>query len=385
MESYDVLVLGGGISGVAAALAATAAGARTALVRRGPGATALAAGGWQGTPPAALRAALAAAGLELVSCAQPLPHPDGALRRCDCAPPAHARAAIGAAAERTIVCGIAGLPGFHATALAALWADAAGLPPHEFEGVEIVLPDTPPAGWAPLAVAALIERSPRSLARPLADRARERGAARVILPAVIGVLDHDRTREAVQSETGLIVAEALAAAPSLPGWRLDHALMRALHAAGVAVVAGSVHERAGHGRSLQRVVVAGEHGALPLAARAFVLATGKFIGGGIAGEHSFEEVALDCDVALERFGRTFDDPGAALVLTDAVRTETQPVLALGVVIDEHARPLRPDGTVCYDNVVAAGGVLAGAGTDSGLGTAAASGWNAGEFAAGLAR
>jgi glycerol-3-phosphate dehydrogenase subunit B len=40
----DVLVVGGGLAGALAALSARAAGARVALVRRGPGATALSSG-----------------------------------------------------------------------------------------------------------------------------------------------------------------------------------------------------------------------------------------------------------------------------------------------------------------------------------------------------
>ena len=83
-------------------------------------------------------------------------------------------------------------------------------------------------------------------------------------------------------------------------------------------------------------------------------------------------------------GRTFDDPGAALVLTDPVRTEPQPVLTLGVVADDDRRPLRASGDVCFHNVFAAGAVCAGNTTASlGLGTAAADGWRAGERAAKL--
>jgi anaerobic glycerol-3-phosphate dehydrogenase len=122
-----------------------------------------------------------------------------------------------------------------------------------------------------------------------------------------------------------------------------------------------------------------------IAARAFVLATGKFIGGGITAEQRFEEGALGCDVALERFGRTFDDPGAALVLTDPVRTEPQPVLTLGIVNDDDGRPLRPAGDVCYTNVFAAGAVRAGVATATlGLGAAATDGWRTGERAAKVA-
>ncbi len=63
--SFDVAVLGGGITGVSAALAAQLRGARTCLIRGAPGATALASGAWSGPLRPELRDAFAVAGLEL--------------------------------------------------------------------------------------------------------------------------------------------------------------------------------------------------------------------------------------------------------------------------------------------------------------------------------
>ncbi|HEX2165774.1 MAG TPA: FAD-binding protein, partial [Longimicrobiales bacterium] len=124
---FDVVVIGGGAAGAAAALSAAGAGARVALVRRGPGAAALGSGAWHDAPPLELRDALRAAGHELVDCDGPLPHPDGVLVHCAAAGASHANAALRAGASRVVVCGIAGLPAFRATSLAALWSDEAGL------------------------------------------------------------------------------------------------------------------------------------------------------------------------------------------------------------------------------------------------------------------
>ncbi|HSJ31534.1 MAG TPA: FAD-binding protein [Longimicrobiales bacterium] len=385
MDSYDVLVIGGGATGTAAALSAARAGARVALVRRGPGAAALAAGGWRDAPPAPVREALASAGLELAACDGPLPHPDGTAAVCELAGLSHAAATLSPAGPATIVCGIAGLPGFHAPALARLWSDAAALPDGALHPATVTLDDTPPAGWSPASLAALLDRQPERLAIALAKIVRESGAERVILPAVLGLACDTRVRDAIADAAGAAAGEALGTAPSVPGWRLDRALQQMVVDAGVHVISGRViglETRAGAVRSIR---IEGRSAPMGVAAAWHVLATGKYLAGGITAEAEFEEPALGCDVALERFARTIDDPGAALVLTDPVRTEPQPVLAAGVRTDTEGRPLTPAGEVYLANVFVAGSVRAGTEAAAlGLGAAMHDGWAAGERAAALA-
>jgi anaerobic glycerol-3-phosphate dehydrogenase len=384
MQRVDVLVIGGGAAGVGAALAAVAAGARTLLVRAGPGASALCAGGWTSAPPAPVAAALAAAGLPLVECGTVLPHPDGRLLECAFAPAAHAPAALPPARPPVLVCGVAGLPGFHAPALAALWGAAAGLPQDACVAVTLRLPDTPPAGWSPVSLAAVLEREPELLAGPLAAAVRDHGATQVIVPAVLGIDGHEATYGAVRAAAGVALGEALAAAPSVPGWRLDRALLRALESAGVPVLAGRVsgHEAAG---GLLREVAIMAQARTVVQPAAVVLATGKFAGGGIAAARRFAESALDLPVAVERLGRTFTDPSESLALTDPVRTEPQPVLAAGLLTDGDGHPVTLSGDVVFRNVFVAGSLRAGVETAAlGLGAAAADGWQAGTRAAAAA-
>jgi glycerol-3-phosphate dehydrogenase subunit B len=384
MLSTDVLILGGGVAGVAAALAARSRGARVHLVRHGPGATALASGGWTGSPPAPFLDALAAAGLPLEPCTARLPHPEGRLLHADLAPDSHARAAIEGGAELAIVCGIAGLPSFRPTALARLWSHAAGLPRHALEPVTLVLPATPPAGWSPVSLAAAVERDPQLLAGPLARAVREHGAARAFLPAVVGLGDHARVLAEVRRTAGVALGEALGVAPSVPGWRLEQALVRALSLADVNVITGRAKQPTS-ARPATGVIATTVQGDVAIRPGALVLATGKFIGGGITASTAFVEAAMGSDVVADRFGRQFRDATESLALTNAARRQPQPLLGLGVWSNENGQPLTEQGDVGATNVFLAGSIRAGTETALlGLGHAAADGWAAGLRAADFA-
>ena len=383
-HDYDVLVLGGGIAGAAAALAAAQQDARVCLVRAGPAVTALSIGAWRGPTPAGLRDALARAGLPLERCAPALPRPDGTLLQADEAPHTHARAALSGA--RTLVCGFAGLSDFHAVALAALWRDAARDSATDLLPVTLTLAGTPAAGWSPTSLAALLEHEPTLLGEPLARVVREHAAARVIVPAVLGVEFHANVHARIEAHARVPVGEALGGTPSLPGWRLDVALRAALRDANIDVVIGRVMARQATAQQLDSVTVTSDAGERTLRAPCVVLATGKFVGGGIIAEPHLRESALGCDVVLQRFDRVFDTALESLLLTSELRADAQPLLGVGVRADDEARPLNAFGDVAYRNVFVAGSVRADVETTQlGLGAAAADGWNAGARAATYAR
>ena len=375
---FDTLVIGGGVAGVAAALAARAGGRSVGLVRAAPGVSALAAGAWVGPLPERLGEALARAGLPIVEAAAPLPHPTGRLVACGHAAPAHGVAP----AAGTLVCGIEGLPGFHAPILARLWGAAASV---ELEARTLVAGATPAGGWSPVALAARLDRECGPLAEALARAVRETGATRVILPAVLGLERADAVRAALTDAAGVPVGEALGVPPSLPGWRLDRALDAVLVAAKVEVVRGRVVGRETAGRRVGAVVAHALDGdpaepLLRLEAGHFVLATGKFLAGGIRADDRFEEPALGCPVRVEHLGQTFEAPDR-LALTHPDRRDDQPLLRVGVHTDDRARPVDRRGDVVYENVTVAGSVRAGHDPATlGLGFAAADGWRAGELA-----
>jgi glycerol-3-phosphate dehydrogenase subunit B len=377
---FDVGVIGGGIAGTAAALAAVAAGARVVLVGAAPGATALAGGGWVKEPPAQVRDALARAGHTLVPTTAPLPHPVGDLRQAGCAHEMHppARVAVGAC-----VVGIAGLPAFRPRALAGMWGEAAGV---SLAHASVFLDGTPAAGWAPASLAMLLEHDSAPLAAALAALGARTGATRLILPAVLGADGAPRVRALLEHAAGVPVGEALGTPPSLPGWRLLRALERALADAGVAVLHGRAAQpdrTAGRLAAVTVTAAAESHPAAPrrIEATAWVLATGRFVGGGIVADPDWREPALGIPITLTHLGAAFHavEP---LATSSPDRRAAQPPLYAGVAADATGRPLDPrTGQAPFANVIAAGAVLAAPLAECCLGSAAHDGWRAGSAAA----
>jgi glycerol-3-phosphate dehydrogenase subunit B len=362
--TFDVAVIGGGITGVAAALAARQRGAATCLVRAAPGCTAMISGAWSGPLRSELQESLAAAGYPLVRTDEPIAHQRGATLRCDFAGPTHAAATV---AGETLVCGIAGLPGFHAQTLARLWQAE-----HLLVADTITLPDTPATGWTPVSLAAHIERSPGLLLEQL----HKHRTARIILPAVLGIEATESITARFAAE-GIRVGEALATTPSLPGWRLWHALERVITAHEITCFDGRAVLDTASNRQVKSLRVNDQ----TILARSFVLATGKFAAGGVVAGDEFQETVFDIPIWQQQLGDVFTVPDP-LPLTDPVRTETQPLLRAGVQTDAMLRPVNRAQDVVYQNVFVAGTIRAGWNVaDSGLGRCAEDGWTAGLNAA----
>ena len=358
--SFDVAVIGGGITGLSAALAAQHRGASVCLLRGSPGATALTSGAWSGPLRTEVREALSESGFLLTPAPQPLPHQRGDLVKCDFAASSHvAKTDSGS----TVVCGVAGLGGFNAYSLARLWERDSQL-----SAAVLHFDETPAGGWASAALASFFERSPDVLVREL----KKLNARHFILPPVLGMERGHRVVEHLAA-AGFTVTEALATTPSIPGWRLLSAIDRVLAARRITTLTGRATLEVSNGARVESI----RHGNDVISARSFVLASGKFMAGGITATDAFTESVFALPVWLEHLGDVFSAPDP-LPLTDPVRSEPQPLLFAGLHTDEMLRPVNRSLDVVYNNVFAAGTIRAGWNlADSGLGHCADDGWNAG--------
>jgi glycerol-3-phosphate dehydrogenase subunit B len=422
--AVDVLVVGGGLAGAVAALAARAQGASVVLVRRAPGATALSGGAFGVAPdldalpddpllgrrsplesarrlaarrpshPYArlgvgdLEEALGFAGAHLSGLVEPadgrprfLVHVSGGVAECALCLRSQAAGDLRRVRGLVAVVGFSGHLGFDARLVASAVArlSAAGGP-----GVAVVeaAAFTGPDDGAlrPVELARALEAPGAAEALGAAIRAvLPRGAAVALVAPVLGLEAAARVHARVEAAAGLPVAEVVADPPSVPGLRLDAALLARLASAGVEVRVGDLGPGGGPG---QPVAI----GETVITARSWVLATGRFLGGGLARGRGLVEPVLGLPVLASETGAAgLELAGRSpSMLTVRARGAAQPLLAAGVAVDAACRPLDPAGRPVDERLFAAGALIGGhehAADQTGLGVAMLSGWIAGRGAA----
>ncbi|HET8722719.1 MAG TPA: FAD-binding protein [Anaeromyxobacteraceae bacterium] len=425
----DVLVVGGGMAGATAALAAHEAGARVVVVRKSPGSTGL----WGGAvsvaqDPAALPDAPFAARSGVVESARRIAamrpgHPYHRLRaRLDrlwnavefatgqlasvLAPPTgrnrwlltpfgHAHAA--AACQRTmvagdlaevrgtlVVCGFAGHLGWDAGLVAsgAARVRALGAPEVRAEALDLFRWEEGALG-RPFDLARMLEApgAAEEVGREL-RRILRRGDAAAVLPPVLGLEPGTAVADRISAAAGIPVGEILSDLPSVPGLRMHRAIEARLAACGIEVLGGEV--RGAAGPDLPAAV-----GGREVVATSWVLAGGRFVGGGIERRGVLRETALGLPVLasegpfLEPSGRFASRPSEVLTARDP--SSPQPLLAAGLRVDEALRPVGSEGRPVHPRLFAAGAVVGGHDPSSdgtGMGVAMLTGWIAGRAAAG---
>ncbi len=367
-----VLVAGGGLAGCAAAVAARLAGAEVTLAWRAPGASALHSGAFAFDPDlAALPAAhplrrleldplqlgsaldaavdalltgLRMAGLELAgSWRSAAAYADlhGRPRTAALVPAAAAGGELGSLRTRRVaVVGFDRVSDYDAETTAETMRELAGVDAfaHPVEAADL------PVG------ASLTDLVGRA-APPLAG---VRAEAIAFPPGLAGLPDRG--------------FELLATTPSPFGWRLHQALHAWVGAAGAHLRRLEIDGFAGDQEHLEAALAGTER----LEADAFVLATGRFIGGGLRKERRVDEPLLGLEAAFAG-APAHGNPR----LPHLEYLDPDPAFLTGVATD---RRLRPGG---FQNLYAAGALLAGwdeAGP-GGSGVPLLTGWLAGGFAA----
>ena len=122
--------------------------------------------------------------------------------------------------------------------------------------------------------------------------------------------------------------------------------------------------------------------AMSIEAKAFVLSTGKYIGGGISGdENGIRETVFGLMTVTDAYHAADTIIPSRYTNRIAISPQGQPVNSCGLTLDTHFRPVDDDGVEWASNLFSAGAVLAGydySMEKSGLGVAAMSGFSAGK-------
>ncbi|MFC7231014.1 glycerol-3-phosphate dehydrogenase subunit GlpB [Saliphagus sp. GCM10025308] len=209
------------------------------------------------------------------------------------------------------------------------------------------------------------------------------GESRVGFPPILGDDNHATVRRDLEERLGVDVFEVPSGPPSLPGMRLEDRLYDALEDAGVRVTTGvpvvdyeaAERNRGSSSTRIEHVLVDRKGQDVPYRADEYVLATGGLVGKGVRSERErvFEPI-FNCHVEAspDRYdwfdGDAFGD---------------HPFARFGVAIDRELRPLDAAGDLEFANLRAAGAVLSGydfAAEKSGSGVSLATGFVAGDRA-----
>ena len=206
------------------------------------------------------------------------------------------------------------------------------------------------------------------------------GETRVGFPAVLGEDDSEAVRTDLEDRLGTAVFEVPMGPPSLPGMRLASTLRAALDGAGVRITTGNpIVDFTSTGDRIREVYADRNGAKIPYSADQYVLATGGLVGKGIASNRAgVYEPVFGCHVPHpEKRYAWFDDA----VFGD------HPFARFGLQVDEALRPLDAAEWPEFENLRAAGAVLGGydfAGEKSGSGVSVATGYAAGTMAGELA-
>lgn len=173
----------------------------------------------------------------------------------------------------------------------------------------------------------------------------------ILLPAVLGLTPGTWRR--IAAKVGRQIAEVPLPPPSVPGIRLQNALLAKAKAAGVRVIIGSpVTGFVADGDRIAAVHMAAAGGTRELAADSFVFAPGGFTSG-----------ALSVDSRGAITEKVFGLPLTATDANELIGPDywaPHPLFEVGVRADRAGRPIDADGNVVHPNLYLAGDIIAGA-------------------------
>ena len=213
------------------------------------------------------------------------------------------------------------------------------------------------------------------------------GATAIALPPILGIRQAMKNKALLEAELGMPVFELLGLPPSVPGLRLQKSLETVYTKAGGTILQGhQVVDYTEKDDTIVTIHAKGPSREMNFAAKAFVLASGKFIGGGLTGtRHGLQETVFDLMTVTGEFYSAEKAVPARSTSKLAISPLGQPLFSGGLSVDPHLRPVQKNGIERAKNLFCAGSILAGysySSEKSGLGVAATTGYTVASNVAG---
>jgi glycerol-3-phosphate dehydrogenase subunit B len=213
--------------------------------------------------------------------------------------------------------------------------------------------------------------------------AKENGYSHLGFPPILGLRKTAKAVKALEASTDRKVFELLPLLPSVPGYRLQLALNSLLGKKGINVIEGEVVKAGIKNSVVESISVKKRNGSSELKAKSFILTTGRWAGGKAIKKNGIYEPLFDLPIyEKERVAEIKD----VVDYLDSYVLESHPLLSVGIRVNSRLQPLNSDDDIVYKNLFAAGAILGGYNyqTDQcGLGVAFLTGHLAGKYAAEL--
>lgn len=210
---------------------------------------------------------------------------------------------------------------------------------------------------------------------------KKNGYTHLGFPPILGLKNNPMIVNALEESTGNSIFELLPHLPSIPGYRLQMSLDRLLNKKGVNVLIGDVNMAAIKDKRIESVSVKTKNEMLNIQARSFILATGRWAGGKAIKKNGIYEPIFDLPIYEKERVAEIKDVANYL---DSYVLESHPLLSVGIRVNSRLQPLNGDDDIAYKNLFAAGAILGGYNylTDRcGLGVAFLTGHLSGKYAA----
>ena len=184
----------------------------------------------------------------------------------------------------------------------------------------------------------------------------------IAFPPILGLMNSSEIIEKIKESLHIEIIELLSYPPSVPGFRLESHLAKLAIDMGIKVLGDTdITSFTSEGRRIKSVSGRyGKYKGLNIEADDFILATGKYIGGGLKEENNFiKESLFNLPIFNELGNPASYNPLQKMFKPNVLPKDGQPFLTIGIKVNDEFQPINEKKQVVFENLKAAGLVLSG--------------------------